>query len=352
MGLSDTADTVYQISVLPDTKKKNPAIPKHVPEKGTLKHLFTTCLDIREPPKKALLRVLVEHTCDSGDQRRLQELCSRQGSDDYATFIREPSLSLLDILNHFRSCSPPIERLIEHLPRLQPRPYSICSSPLVSPGSIEFVFNVVEMDLSHGRTYSRRGVCTGWMDKFEATQHSSRDIKVPVFARTSQHFRLPSDISTPVIMVGPGTGVAPFLGFLRHRAALSETGQGQLGEAWLFYGCRHRDRDYLYRDELQEYLKTGNLTQLCVCFSRDKQPAESPRYVQENIRAHGAELVKLIVEKEAIVYVCGDAKNMAKDVNQAFIDIFATVKGLSEEDARKRMIELRLKKRYLEDVWT
>lgn len=350
LGVEETGDVGYQLSILPDTKKRNAALPKHVPETGTLRDVLTTCLDIREPPKKALLRVLVEYTTDPGEKRRLQELCSRQGSSDYAQFIREPSLSLIDILSHFRSCSPPVDRIIEHLPRLQPRPYSICSSPLVTPKAIDFLFNVVEIDDCDGRTYCRKGVCTGWLEQFEGM---SENIQVPVFARTSQYFHLPGDVTTPVIMVGPGTGVAPFLGFLKHRAALLESLQGQsFGEAWLFYGCRNERRDFLFRTEFEDYLKTGNLTRLCVSFSRDEQPADSPKYVQDNIRGHGTELVELIDNSGAVVYVCGDAKNMARDVNQAFIDIFSTVKGLSEDEAKKYVMQLRLHKRYLEDVWT
>lgn len=231
------------------------------------------------------------------------------------------------------------------------------------------MFNVVEIDDCDGRTYSRKGVCTGWLEQFEGTSGSrkgrpevaeeqkkgnnSEYIQVPIFARTSQHFHLPSDVTTPVIMVGPGTGVAPFGGFLQHRAALLESLQGQsFGEAWLFFGCRNKERDFLFRAEFEDYLKTGNLTRLCVSFSRDEQPADSPKYVQDNIRGHGAELVDLIDNSDSVVYVCGDAKNMARDVNQAFIDIFSSVKGISEDEAKKYVMQLRLHKRYLEDVWT
>ncbi|XP_045209128.2 methionine synthase reductase-like [Mercenaria mercenaria] len=373
LGVLEQIDSCLKILVIEITKKRNASIPKFVSEVSTLRHIFTTCVDIREPPKKALLRVLVEYTSDDAEKRRLQELCSKQGNEDYARFIREPSLSILDILNNFSSCLPPVDRLIEHLPRLQPRPYSVCCSPLTSPGKISFVFNVVETTAECGRTYFRKGVCTGWL---EGMSHSAKrdkqvqdttekeivqgikqlevsDIKIPIFGRTNQSFHLPDDVTVPVILIGPGTGVAPFIGYLDHRGSQQEAqAETQFGETWLFYGCRHKDRDYIFREKIEHHVSTATLSNLLVSFSRDEQSADAPRYVQDNLRSHGAEIVSLIEEKGAIVYVCGDAKNMAKDVNQAFIDIFSQCKGISSDEARKLVMKLRLHRQYKEDVWT
>lgn len=375
LSILKCVDTTCSLTVIEGTKKKNASVPSHIPPLCTLRHIFTTCIDIREPPKKALFRALVEYTSDQGQKRRIQELCSKQGAADYTQFVRQPSLSLMDILNAFPSCIPPVERLLEHLPRLQPRPYSVCSSPLVNPGIIEIVFNIVNIPVGEGRSYHRNGICTGMLDRItknvqtkEVAWEGSADdlsntleklnindyIQVPIFTRTNQHFHMSDDLSIPIIMVGPGTGVAPFVGFLRHRQALkTDMSDPELyGNTWLFYGCRHEKRDYIYRKELEDFLSTGILSHLCVCFSRDNQLQKSPQYVQDNIRNNSTELSTLIMEKNATVFVCGDAKNMAKDVNEAFISVIQSYKECTAEEAKRELMKMRLHKRYLEDVWT
>ncbi|KAK3579904.1 hypothetical protein CHS0354_031423 [Potamilus streckersoni] len=378
LKLDEKADMPYKLSVLPGTKKKNASIPSHVPESASLRHIFTTCLDIREPPKKALLRALVESTEDESQKRRLQELCSKQGNEEYTQFLRQTSVSILDILYTFPSCNPPVETLIEHLPRLSPRPYSASSSPLLTPKELEFVFNVMDIPQSNGRTYFRKGVCTGWLDQItkqfqtpssrsgsevdavvariqdNSVSHKCSQIRIPVYARTTQHFHMPEDLSIPLILVGPGTGVAPFVGFLRHRLGRKQQDPSlKLGEVWLIFGCRHKELDFLYRSEMEELKADGILTKLLISFSRDEdQPINFPRYVQDNIRLHGEEIVELLDEKNAQVYVCGDARNMAKDVNQAFVDCYVKVQGLSEDTAKTKLMQLRVHHRYSEDVWT
>ncbi|XP_069120438.1 methionine synthase reductase-like [Argopecten irradians] len=375
LDISDKADKVCQLSIVQNTKKKNPTIPQYYPTTSSLRHLFNTCIDIRDPPKKAVIRTLAEYTSDERERRRLQELCSKQGGSDYSQFIREAGVGILDLLLAFTSCNPPVERLLEQLPRLQPRPYSVCSSPIAEPGVLEVAFNVMDIPCGAGRMFDRTGVCTGMLDRLtRSIQTSYTDqcpssvdgdiseqvacmklsaIKIPVFARTSQHFHMPDDLTVPLIMVGPGTGVAPFIGFLRHREALKAkmADISLYGDTWLFYGCRHRDKDYLYRKELARFDETGILTRLCVCFSRDEQDSDKPRYVQDNICRNAEELVPLI-DRGAKIFVCGDAKNMAKDVNEAIINSLQKVKGIDADEAKKQVMKLRLYKFYLEDVWT
>ncbi|XP_060079890.1 methionine synthase reductase-like isoform X2 [Ylistrum balloti] len=374
LGVVDKADRVCQFSIIPGTKKKNPTVPQYYPSATSLHHLLRTCVDLREPPKKAFIRVLAEYTTEEQERRRLQELCSKQGSSDYLHFIREAGVSVFDLLLTFTSCNPPVERLLEHLPRLQPRPYSVCSSPVAEPGVIEVAFNIVEIPSGDGRMFDRTGVCTGMLDRLtKVIQQSYVDqclpseidiservtslklspMKIPIFARTNQHFRLPDDLTVPLILVGPGTGVAPFIGFLRHREALRAKMEdpAMYGDTWLFFGCRHKDKDFLYRRKLASFEENGILTRLCVCFSRDEQDSDEPRYVQDNIFRHAVELIPLI-DKGAKIFVCGDAKNMAKDVNETVIKSLQEVKGLDVEEAKKQVMRLRLYKFYLEEVWT
>ncbi|XP_022084501.1 methionine synthase reductase-like [Acanthaster planci] len=378
LGLADKADCPLSLQVLSGTKKRRAAIPEYIPTPlCSLRHAFLHCCDIRSPPKKAFLRVLIDHTSDESEKRRLQELCSKQGAGDYGAFIRDPHLSLLDILTAFPSCSPPLSQLFEHLPRLQPRPYSISSSPLVDSNKLHFVFNIVVFSEEQGRNKQREGVCTGWLNHLTKIQHYSDDslhsqmlqldihpeIRIPIFERTNQHFHLPADPTTPIIMIGPGTGVAPFIGFLQHRACMQQTGVC-LGPAWLLFGCRHRDRDFLYREVIEGHLSSGILSKLCLSFSRDliqsvtseiagaRNVPDVPRYVQDNMRKHATELSQLILEDKAVIYVCGDAKNMAKNVTATWSDIFMQETGRSAYEAACLLATLREEKRYLEDVWT
>ncbi|KAK7497577.1 hypothetical protein BaRGS_00011217 [Batillaria attramentaria] len=375
LGLELQADLPIQISIMPDTKKKRAAVPPHFPEEiFSLRHILKTCVDIREPPKKALLRVLVDFTSDAHEKRRLQELCSKEGAGDYTAFVRGENVSLLDVLCTFPTCHPPVERILEHLSRLQPRPYSACSCLEFNPGHVDIAFNVVDIPQSSSRVLPRRGLCTGWLDDVtQALQNrqgsgdaeameglsdqmqsiSLGDVEIPVCSRTNQNFRPPNDLSIPIIMVGPGTGVAPFIGFLQERQLRKKelVDPSTYGETWLLFGCRNREKDFLFRSAFDEFQKSGTLTHFLPAFSRDGYEGDA-KYVQDSIRSRAADIFRLIDEKEAVVFVCGDAKNMAKDVNAALEEVLQSQKGLTPEDAKAYMMTMRIHRRYLEDVWT
>ncbi|KAL8194268.1 UNVERIFIED_CONTAM: hypothetical protein K2H54_011231, partial [Gekko kuhli] len=161
LGLSEKKEHLVCLKVKPGTKKRGADVPRCIPEKSSLNFILTWCLEIRTIPKKAFLRSLVEHTADAGARRRLQELCSKQGASDYNAFVRDAGVCLLDLLRAFPACKPPLSLLVEHLPRLQARPYSAASSSLSQPGKMSFVFNVLEFPSHLGER--RRGVCTGWL---------------------------------------------------------------------------------------------------------------------------------------------------------------------------------------------
>ncbi|XP_059167664.1 methionine synthase reductase-like isoform X2 [Physella acuta] len=358
IGMVNHADEKLTLSVIPNTSKLRAAVPSHIHVTSTLRHIFTTCLNIREPPSKALIRTLIESTSNPIEVRRMQELCSKEGSSQYTEYVRGYQISLLDILYAFPSCYPPVERLLEHLPRLQPRPYSICSCPETSPDQLDIVFNVVEINynVEKGHHYQRRGVCTGWLDDITSCMQFEKNavqlIKIPIFMRTNQHFRPPEDLSKPLVMIGPGTGVAPFIGFLQQRNAKRKT-VDQYGQTWLFFGCRNKSLDFIFKEELERFERDEILTKLHVSYSRDPSlPLDANScYVQDKMRQLAPELCRLLVESNALVYVCGDAKNMAKNVNDAFEEILQKEKGMSSEDAHLFVMKKRINKTYLEDVW-
>jgi sulfite reductase (NADPH) flavoprotein alpha-component len=218
--------------------------------------------------------------------------------------------------------------------KLPPRLYSIASSPLAHPDEVHLTVAAVRYH-AHGR--SRKGVCSTYL----ADLVNPGD-KVPVFVQPNKNFRLPADGSTPVIMVGPGTGIAPFRAFVEHRAAL-----GSAGKNWLFMGDQHYLYDFLYQLEWQDHLKSGVLSRLDVAFSRD-QPEKI--YVQHRIKERGRELYAWL-EDGAHFYVCGDASRMAHDVHEALLSIVQTEGSKSRDAAEAYLEDLKKSKRYQRDVY-
>lgn len=237
----------------------------------------------------------------------------------------------LDLVQEFVVHADPDEWR-EVLVRLTPRSYSISSSPLVSPHEVQLTVAVVRYrGVDGGR---RGGVCSTFL--------ADRTSSAPVFLQRSPHFRPPEDGSVPMIMVGPGTGVAPFRGFLQERRAL-----GHRGRNWLFFGEQHRDQNYYYRDDFEDMARDGHLNRLDLAFSRDQA---SRVYVQHKMIDRGAELWRWL-DDGGHFYVCGDATRMAKDVDAALTSIIETHGGMSHEQAHDYKRDLVAAKRYVRDVY-
>ncbi|WP_197416159.1 bifunctional nitrate reductase/sulfite reductase flavoprotein subunit alpha [Mycobacterium sp. GA-1199] len=237
----------------------------------------------------------------------------------------------LDLVQEFVVHADPDEWR-EVLVRLTPRSYSISSSPLVSPNEVQLTVSVVRYRGADGGR--RGGVCSTFL--------ADRASSAPVFLQRSPHFRPPEDGSVPMIMVGPGTGVAPFRGFLQERRAL-----GHRGHNWLFFGEQHRAQNYYYRDDFEDMARDGLLDRLDLAFSRDQA---SRVYVQHRMLEQGAELWRWL-DDGAHFYVCGDATRMAKDVDAALTTIIERHGGMSHDQAHDYKRELVAAKRYVRDVY-
>ncbi|RXN08571.1 methionine synthase reductase isoform X2 [Labeo rohita] len=369
LDLQMQKNCAVQVNLLKNCSKKAAKVPLHITQNASLQFILTWCLEIRSTPKKAFVRALADFTQNGSEKRRLLELCSKEGSADYNSFVRDANVCLLDLLRAFPSCLPPLSLLFEHLPKLQPRAYSAASSSLQHPGKVHFVFNVVEFP-ARPEHPARTGLCTGWLadhvssilrplGTVPASEHlgTSALPKVHVRPRPSSIFHLPADLSVPVIMVGPGTGVAPFVGFLQQREKEREVNQeATFGETWLFFGCRHKDKDFLFREELERFAHNGTLSHLIVCFSRDEPDAQGivnrPTYVQHNLRLHAKNVASILLKDKGCLYVCGDAKNMAKDVNDTLLEIIGNELQVDKLDAMKTVAGFREEKRYLQDIWS
>lgn len=322
------------------------SLPPHLPTTAfTIRHLLTERLELRAFCKKSLLRALTEHTGSPVERRRLEELSSREGGQDHVKYVRTPNINITDILHNFPTCHPPVELLIQHLPALKRRSFSIASSPLIHRHRLRFVYSLVSIPAGRHRRAARLGVATGHL--VDATPVGTR---IRMRHRPSAGFRLPDDLRTPLIMIGPGTGVAPFVGFLEQRRQLAAAGE-VLGEAHLYFGCRRPDEDFIFRAELETAVAGGDdavLTSLNVAHSRPEKGGEG-RYVQDVLREQAGLVVRLVIERGAVVYVCGDARGMSKDVRQCFVELFdAEMNGSGGKETMKRLVKER---RYREDVW-
>jgi sulfite reductase (NADPH) flavoprotein alpha-component len=272
----------------------------------------------------------------------LQLIASRSRNDALARLLaddRKADLKqwlwgqqLADVLHEFPADLSASE-LLSVLKRLQPRLYSIASSPKAHAGEVHLT--VAAVRYNNGRR-NRKGVSSTFL------ADRAHDVSVPVFVQKSAHFRPPRSGDTPMIMVGPGTGVAPFRGFLHERSA-----RGATGRNWLFFGEQHAATDFYYRDELESMQQSGLLTRLDLAFSRDQADKV---YVQDRMREQGAQLWAWL-EEGAHFYVCGDASRMAKDVDAALKEVVARHGGLSAERAEEYVGAMAKDRRYVRDVY-
>ena len=305
--------------------------------------------DLTTPAKKSLIRLLAESCDDVKEKDDLLLICSAEGKPRYKKEILEAQPNLLDLLRAYPSCRPKVEDLVEFLPALAPREYSVSSCPHAHGGSIHFAFSVVEFETGGGRT--RRGVATNWLAGIADAVASGESCEVPIFPKPSKDFHHPEDAVRPVVMIGPGTGVSPFRGFVHHRKYLLslQGGEGAVGESWLFFGCRERTKDAIYLDEFDAFVESGVLTTLDCAFSREQ---EEKVYVQDKMGESGTRLSNLILNEDAFIFVCGDGQHMAKDVHAKLEEILCEHGGLKRAAATAYLQIMQKQGRYVRDIWS
>jgi sulfite reductase (NADPH) flavoprotein alpha-component len=279
-----------------------------------------------------LTRPLVERYAELSDAQVLRAMLADEAGEALWTYLR--GRHLIDLVTEFPVRGLAASDLLGMLRRLPPRLYSIASSLKANPGELHATVVAVRYE-SHGR--QRHGVASTFV-----AQRIAEGDAVPIYIEANRNFKLPADPATPIIMVGPGTGVAPFRAFVQEREAIGATGRN-----WLFYGDQRFATDFLYQREWQQHLKDGVLTRMDVAFSRDRTPKT---YVQQRMRAQARELYAWL-EDGAHFYVCGDAERMARDVHQTLIDIVAEHGHLSIERATQHVQELQRTRRYQRDVY-
>ena len=279
-----------------------------------------------------LTKPIVEQLAQLSGNSGLKELFAPGKEQRFREYAN--GRDLLDLVRDYSLRGLPASDLIPLLRKIPARLYSIASSQLAYPDEAHLTIRTVRYE-SHGRT--RYGVCSS-----QIADRVQPGDTLPVYVHHNPNFKLPSDSGTPIIMIGPGTGVAPFRAFLQEREEI-----GADGKAWLFFGDRNFLTDFLYQVEWQRWLKDGVLTRMDVAFSRDRKEKV---YVQHRMLEKSRELFRWL-EDGASVYVCGDEKHMAHDVHKALLTIIAREGGLNEEAAEAYLSDMQKQKRYQRDVY-
>lgn len=333
-------DTLFKLeNVDADAQKKSP-----FPCPTTYRTALLHYMDIASTVKTHVIAELVTYAKDDKDKDFIQKLISgdEEGKHLYNEWVVKDHRNIVSILEDLPSVKPPLDHILELLPRLQCRYYSISSASKMHPKRIHVTAVVVDWMTRIGR--QQKGVATTWLK--EKVPSDGDVARVPIFVRHTQ-FRLPTKATTPVIMVGPGTGLAPFRGFIQERHLLKESG-APLGDTVLFFGCRKKSEDFLYQEELEEYESGGTLAKMFLAFSRD-QPQKV--YVTHHLKEH-REYVWKLIDKGGHIYVCGDARTMAKDVHKILEDTFMECGNMSSQQAASYLKNLSNKSRYSVDVWS
>lgn len=322
-NLAFDANTVVEVT----SAHKDLPLPQAYAEPLTLRQAATFIWDLSAKPRQRFLEVLSQNCNDEMEHEKLVEFCTAEGLDDLVAYVNRPRRTLLELLQDFRHATAnlTLSQLFEMMPLIQIRSFSIASD--VSSGALDLLVAVVNYKtIMHT---PRLGLASNWLKNLPTGVNVHAVIKPGTMS-------WPKELSTPIIMIGPGTGVAPFRSIIQNR--LQQSG-AEFGPLVLYFGCRNKEKDYHFQEDFKTW-HDNQVVDVHVAFSRDQ---ESKVYVQHLIKKHGAHLAKLIKEQNAYIYVAGSSNNMPKAVREAFIEAL-------DNDANylDHMIKQR---RYQEETW-
>jgi sulfite reductase (NADPH) flavoprotein alpha-component len=329
LGIFPQNDPDLVASIL-EEMKWDAETPVIIDKAGTtlpLKEALSTHFEITLLTKKIL-----QQAAELTENKELKRLVAAENIAELKEYV--DVRDLLDLLHDFGPWNGSAQEIVSLLRKLPPRLYSIASSFVANPGQVHLTIGAVRYT-AHGR--DRKGVCS-----VQCAERLEEGDTIPVFIQQNKHFNLPESGEVDIIMVGPGTGIAPFRSFIQERAVSKAAGR-----SWLFFGDQHAATDFLYKEELEGYVKEGSLTKLDTAFSRD---SEQKVYVQHKMLENSKEIYEWL-EKGGYFYVCGDKTYMAKDVHEALITIIETEGSISREEAESYLNDLKKQGRYQRDVY-
>ncbi|XP_067864479.1 nitric oxide synthase 2b, inducible [Heptranchias perlo] len=307
----------------------------------TLSQALTHFLDITTPPPQQLLKKFAQLATEESEKNRLLELS--QNSQEFEKWKSFRSPTILEVLEEFESIQCPAIFLLTQLLLLKPRYYSISSSLDMNPGEIHLTLAIVNYKTQDGHGPLHHGVCSTWFNTIKT------DELVPCYVRSTAGFHLPKHQSKPCILVGPGTGIAPYRSFWQQRQYDLEKHRINGGAMTLVFGCRQSEMDHIYKEKTLELKAKGVLKGVYTAYSRE--PGKPKTYVQDILREKLApEVYKVLHEEKGHIYICGEIK-MAQDVTETLKCIIAKQGGMNIEDAEEFLTELKNQKRYHEDIF-
>ncbi|KFR03211.1 NADPH-dependent diflavin oxidoreductase 1 [Opisthocomus hoazin] len=314
------------------------SLPALLPQPCTIRHLVTHYLDISCVPRRSFFELLSYFSTNELEREKLQEFSSAQGQEELYSYCNRPRRTTLEALWDFphTTCAIPPEYLLDLIPRIRPRAFSIASSLLAHPDRIQILMAVVRYKTRLNKP--RRGLCSTWLASLNPEQG---DVRVPLWVKKGG-MKFPADPDTPVIMIGPGTGVAPFRAAVQERVA-----QGHRGNC-LFFGCRQKSKDFYCQAEWDELVTKGFLT-LFTAFSRDQ---EEKVYVQHRIRENRKLVWELLSSGSARVYLAGKAKQMPAAGAEALQSVLQLEGGLSPSEAEEHLAALERSQRFQSETWS
>ncbi|XP_017690208.1 PREDICTED: NADPH-dependent diflavin oxidoreductase 1 isoform X1 [Lepidothrix coronata] len=314
------------------------SLPPLLPQPCTIRHLVTHYLDISCVPRRSFFELLSYFSTNELEREKLQEFSSAQGQEELYSYCNRPRRTTLEALWDFphTTCAIPADYLLDLIPRIRPRAFSIASSLLAHPDRIQILMAVVQYKTRLSKP--RRGLCSTWLASLNPEQG---DVRVPLWVKKGG-MKFPADPATPVIMIGPGTGVAPFRAAIQERVA-----QGRRGNC-LFFGCRQKSKDFYCQAEWEELVAKGFLT-LFTAFSRDQ---EEKVYVQHRIQENRRLVWELLSTGNAHVYLAGNAKQMPVAVAEALQSVLQLEGGLSPSEAEEHLSALERSQRFQSETWS
>ncbi|CAH0554483.1 unnamed protein product [Brassicogethes aeneus] len=336
-------ETPVELQILNESHTSNGVVKTWTPHERlpscSVRELLGRYLDITTPPSHNLLQQFADIATDEQDQKKLNLLATDSAAYEDWRHWRFPNLA--EVLEEFPSVQPYAPLLLAQLSILQPRFYSISSSPAMHPNQLHLTVAVVVYKTEDGEGPLHYGVCSNYLHDVPEGD------EVCLFVRSAPNFYLPNDPSRPVILVGPGTGIAPFRSFWQHRYVQTRNKNLKIGKMWLFFGCRTKDMD-LYKDEKNHMKISGVLDKVFLALSR--QPNIPKTYVQDLALNEAAEVYRYLVLEKGHFYVCGDC-TMAEHVYQTLKTIIQKYGSMNDQQVQSYMLSLRDENRYHEDIF-
>ena len=312
-------------------------LPPHWPENITLRQLFTRYLDIFSVPRRSFFEWLSYFTTSELETEKLQEFCTAEGQEDMYDYANRPRRTIHEVLQEFRSAQIPLEYIADIFPELRPRQFSIASSSRKNNNkTVELLVAIVKYRTK--LKAPRKGVATAWLASLKPGQKLSVGF-------TTGTMEFPADPATPVILIGPGTGIAPFRSFVQNRVASTET-----GDILVFFGCRSSKSDFYFDEEWAEAARaTKAKCRLVLAASRDQ---EDKVYVQHKIAEEAEKVWRMLGQQDGRLYVSGASGQMPKAVQKALKKILQEQGAMSEEGADKYFDQMEKDGRYQEETWS